>query len=67
MQNMYIRLKCQVRTSAGESDVFPQSNRAMQGECLSPTLFTAYVNEIERLLNNVDEMGVYLNREKYQS
>ena len=33
----------------------------MQGECLSPTLFTAYINEIERLMNDVDEMGVYLN------
>ena len=36
----------------------------MPGECLSPTLFTAYINEIERLMNDVDEMGVYLNRVK---
>ena len=41
--------------------MFPQSNGVMQGECLSPTLFAAYINEIERLMNNVDEMGVYLN------
>ena len=58
---MYSKLKCQVRTSAGENDMFPQSNGVMQGECLSPTLFTAYINEIERLMNVVDEMGVYLN------
>ena len=61
IQNMYSKLKCQVRTSTGESDIFPQSNGVMQGECLSPTLFTAYINEIERLMNDVDEMGVYLN------
>ena len=35
--------------------------QVMQGECLSPTLFAAYINEIERLMNDVDEMGVYLN------
>ena len=48
IQNMYSKLKCQVKTSSGESDMFPQSNGVMQGECLSPTLFTAYINEIER-------------------
>ena len=58
---MYSKLKCQVKTSAGESDMVPQSNGVMQGECLSSTLFTAYINEIERLMNDVDEMGVYLN------
>ena len=57
---MYSKLKCQVRTSAGENDIFPQSNGVMQGECLSHTLFTAYINEIERLMNDVDVMGVYL-------
>ena len=55
---MYSKLKFQVRTSSGESDMFPQSNGVMQGECLSPTLFTAYINEIERLMNDIDEMGV---------
>ena len=58
---MHSKLKCQVRTSAGESDMFPQSSGVMQGVCLSLTLFTAYINEIERLMNNIDEMGVYLN------
>ena len=61
---MYSKLKCQVRTSAGESDMFSQSNGVMQGECLSPTLCTAYINEIERLMNDVDEMDVYLNEVK---
>ena len=58
---MYSKLKGQVRTSAGESDMFSPSNGVMQEECHSPTLFTAYINEIERRVNDVDEMGVYLN------
>ena len=33
----------------------------MQGECLSPTLFAAYINAIERLINNIDEMGAHVN------
>ena len=58
---MYSKLKCQVRTLAGESDMFPQSNGVMQGKCFSPTLFTTYINDIERLMNDIDELGVYLN------
>ena len=61
IKNMYSKLKCQVRTSAGISDHFSQANGVMQGECLSPTLFAAYINEIERLMNNNDEMGVHVN------
>ena len=58
---MYTKLKCQVRTSAGISDHFSQANGVMQGECLSLTLFAAYINEIERLMNNNDEMDVHVN------
>ena len=58
---MYSILKCQVRTSAGVSDHFSQDNGVMHGECLSPTLFAAYINEIERLMNNIDEMGVHVD------
>ena len=58
---MYSKLKCRVRTSARVSDHFSQDNGVMQGECLSPTLFAAYINEIERLMNNIDEMGVHVN------
>ena len=57
---MYSKLKCQVRTLAGESDV-STVQWSNEGECLSHTLFTAYINEIERLMNDIDEMGVYLN------
>ena len=58
---MYSKLGCQVRTSVGESDHFAQDNGVLQGECLSPTLFAAYINEIERLMNSIEEMGVYTN------
>ena len=61
IKNMYSKLGCQVRTSVGESDHFAQDNGVMQGECLSPTLFAAYINEIERLMNSIEEMGVYIN------
>ena len=58
---MYSKLKCQVWASAGVSDHFSHDNGVMLGECLSPTLFAAYINEIERLMNNIDEMGVHVN------
>ena len=58
IKNMNSKLGCQVRTSVGESDHFAQDNGVMQGECLSPTLFAAYINEIERLMNNTEEMSV---------
>ena len=61
---MYSQLKCQVRTSVEESDHFAQDHGVMQGECLSPTLFVAYINELERLMNNIEEMGVYVNNVK---
>ena len=61
IKNMYSKLGCQVRTSVGESDLFAQDNGVMQGECLSPTLFAVYINEIERLMNNIEEMGVCIN------
>ena len=60
IKNMYSKLGCQVRTSVGEIDHFAQDNGVMQGECLSPTLFAVYINEIERLMN-IEEMGVRIN------
>ena len=54
IKNMYSKLKCQVRISVGESDHFAQDNGVMQGECLSPTLFAAYINKIVRLMNNIE-------------
>ena len=48
-------------TSARASDHFLQVNGVMKGECLSPTLFAAYINEIERLMINIDEIGVHVN------
>ena len=41
--------------------VIPFINRVVQGECLLPMLFAAYINEIESLVNNIDEMGVHVS------
>ena len=40
-----------VRTNASESENFPQAKGLMQGECLSPTLFACYINELEKKIN----------------
>ena len=50
-----------VITSVRASDHFLQVNGVIEGECLSPTLFAAYIHEIERLMNNIDEIGVHVN------
>ena len=36
----------------------------MQGECLSPTLFACYINELEKKINAIEEMGVTMNGQK---
>ena len=33
----------------------------MHGECLSPTLFACYINELEKKINAIEEMGVTMN------
>ena len=33
----------------------------VQGEYLTPTLLAAYINKIERLINNINKMGVHVN------
>ena len=45
----------------GEVSIFCQENRVLQGESLSPTLFAAYINEIESKINEIEGMGVSIN------
>ena len=59
--NMYSQLKCQVRTTEGMSECFSQDNGVLQGESLSPTLFAAYINELESRMNAVEGMCVNIN------
>ena len=58
IENMYCNISSKVHTSAGTSEVFTQANDLMQGECLSPTLFSLYINEIESIMNSINQMGV---------
>ena len=61
---MYRQLKCQVNTTEGMSECFSQSNGVVQGKSLSPTLFTAYINELESIMNVIDGMSMNINRVK---
>ena len=61
IKNMYSQFKSCVRTSDGTTEYFCQENGVLQGESLSPTLFAAYINEIESKMNEVEGMGVSIN------
>ena len=58
IKNMYSQLKCQVKTIEWVSECFSQDNRVLQGESLSPTIFTAYIIEFESRMNAIEGMGV---------
>ena len=61
IMNMYSKLKSKVKTSDGYTKTFPMNKGLLQGECLSPTLFSAYINDIVSHSDAVEEMGVFLN------
>ena len=61
---MYSQSKCQVKTTKGMSECFSQDNGVLQGESLSRALFTAYVNELESIINAMESMGVNINGDK---
>ena len=61
---MYSNIESKVRTTEGNSASFCQSKGLMQGECLSPTLFSFYLNDLEKRMNGIDEMGVVMNGRK---
>ena len=58
IRNMYSQLKCQVKSTEGMSECFSQDNGVLQGESWSPTLFTAYINELKSRMNAIHGMGV---------
>ncbi len=62
--NMYSKIRSKVKTSAGISDTFLLQNGLMQGECLSPTLFSLYINDIVNCIDNIDTMGIYMGTTK---
>ena len=64
IKNMYSQLKCQVKTTEGMRECFSQDNGVLQGESLSPTFYTAYINKLESRMNAIEGMGVNINRVK---
>ena len=55
---MYSQVNYQVRTTEGTSECFSLDNEVLQGKSLSPTLFAAYINEIEWRMNEIEGMRV---------
>ena len=43
------------------SECFSQDKGVLEGESLLPTLFTAYINELESIMNAIEGMGVNIN------
>ena len=61
---MYSNIKSKVRTFERNSASFCQCKGLMQGECLSSTLFSFFINDLEDLMNDIVEMGVTMNGTK---
>ena len=56
--NMYSKIKSKVRTTEGTTNSFEISTGLMQGECLSPSLFSFYINDMDEVMNDTDSMGI---------
>ena len=60
--NMYSKAKSKVRTNAGCSDTFNLTTGLMQGECLSPSLLSSFINDLDEAIDDVVEsMGVTIH------
>ena len=60
IQNMYSRMKTRVRSTKGYTNSLLLENGLMQGECMSPSLFSIYLNDIVENVEKVASMGVLL-------
>ena len=49
-----------MRTTERNSESFYQPKGLMQGECLSPTLISFFLNDLEERMNIIDDMEVLL-------
>ena len=57
-------MKCRVRTDDGITAHFNMDNGLMQGESISPTVFSAFINDIVEAVNKITSMGVVKNNIK---
>ena len=64
IESMYSKISSKVRTSNGSSGTFSQKCDVMQGESLSPSLFSISINEIETIMNTIPSMGVFVGDRK---
>ena len=64
IESMYSKINSKVRTSNGSSGTFSQKCGVMQGESLSPSLFSISINEIETIMNTIPSMGVFVGDRK---
>jgi hypothetical protein len=48
---LYKNAKAKIRTHCGESSLFPLKNSVLQGETLSPKLFSLFIEDIVEILN----------------
>ena len=54
IEDMYSKIQSKVRTSDGHTDPFPLNIGLLQGECLSPSLFSILIDDIVEYMNNVN-------------
>ena len=59
--NMYSKIRSKIKTSEGFTDAFPLDIGLLQGECLSPSLFSMCIDDIVAHMHTVDKMGVCVN------
>jgi len=59
---LYSNLKTKVRTNRGESSFFKFKKGVMQGESLSPKLFTLYIEKLVELLHSSDIPGLTIGK-----
>ena len=64
VQNMYGKMKTKVRSTGEYTNSFPHEKILRQGECLSPSLFSMYLNDIVEHMEVVQSMGVLLENTK---
>ena len=58
---MYSKVKNKVRTKAGCSDTLNLTTGLMQGECLSLSLFSSFINDLDGATGDVESMGVTIH------
>ena len=64
IEDMYRKIKSKVQTSDGYIDTFPLNIGLLQGECLSPSLFSTFIDDVVDYMNNVQGMGIWCSHRK---